>query len=846
MNNREFFKKLRKPGKTKSNNEFIRKTIGITLILALMTGIVAMQLTDFSANAADATATISGKVSVTDTTLLTNELFTFNLTQVNQDGSPMASPAVAAKTAKNDALGNFSFTIADLTNGTYYFKVTEKNDGVDGWEYDPVEYIVKVVVRDGKAVVYYPDGTVTGDSVVSTTTAESQKIEIPTGGMTTIGSGTISHGVDHSTGINVYHMHEKDYYIATYNIPHMYLATTGSSTEVVVGTAYCIDYFTTTNASNPYKPYFDYDGFVNRYTDTGNTEIAGNGGGKYEEFLWLVRNGFMSSVKYSLGVWNASNTNIDSVRGIIDAYVSGAYATPTSLGAPQLTYDEAYAVTQLAIWHFSNGIEWVYDPEYIVSPPHLDEENVLVDERVYAAYLALVAAAEDAVQNRKAITERSMSVHFDTSAAQLTGSWYGPVGINVDLIPADFTTLDEIPVTVTSPGGALTLSLTGSGAGASSLTLYGKGAGGGKPYEFYVNIGSDASIGTRQLAMATAEVSATATLTDVYVFNHQPSAGTVNWDATQTLIGVGSVPNSLEVVAPAAASLFYSETTTQGKLSFFNSFDQSIVTPTTKTITVKKEWAGTNPAGHPTATGIQVQLYKDSVADGAPVALNATNGWTYTWNGLDSESEWTVDEVSVPTSYAKSVTTSGATTTITNTYTTPGPYYPPSNPVTPTPSTTPSPSPSPSASPSPPPTDDADDLDDPDEPFDPFPPDDPDEPGEPGDFNPFEPNDPAEPPYTPGGTDPLIPPAPTVEGRELVQNGDTWLELDDLGVPLGEWHWDDDEEMWIFDPFPPLGDMPQTGTSSAAPLMLLLLGSLLICCGIGTRVAEVLYRKPQN
>jgi len=50
-----------------------------------------------------------------------------------------------------------------------------------------------------------------------------------------------------------------------------------------------------------------------------------------------------------------------------------------------------------------------------------------------------------------------------------------------------------------------------------------------------------------------------------------------------------------------------------------------------------------------------------------------------------------------------------------------------------------------------------------------------------------------------------------------------WIELDEDGVPLGTWSWDDDQEMWIFDdgnvPLGALapvaavatGFMPQTG-----------------------------------
>jgi LPXTG-motif cell wall-anchored protein len=59
-------------------------------------------------------------------------------------------------------------------------------------------------------------------------------------------------------------------------------------------------------------------------------------------------------------------------------------------------------------------------------------------------------------------------------------------------------------------------------------------------------------------------------------------------------------------------------------------------------------------------------------------------------------------------------------------------------------------------------------------------------------------------------------------------DGDGWLELDDFGVPLGRWSWDDEEEMWIFDEFPPLSEMPQTGDNSNQDLYLIVFGLSLL------------------
>ena len=73
---------------------------------------------------------------------------------------------------------------------------------------------------------------------------------------------------------------------------------------------------------------------------------------------------------------------------------------------------------------------------------------------------------------------------------------------------------------------------------------------------------------------------------------------------------------------------------------------------------------------------------------------------------------------------------------------------------------------------------------------------------------------------TPGGADPDIPPNPSVPGHELIADGDGWIELDDDGVPLGRWDWDPDEEMWIFDEFPPLAGLLPKTADTAAPMQL--------------------------
>jgi hypothetical protein len=85
-----------------------------------------------------------------------------------------------------------------------------------------------------------------------------------------------------------------------------------------------------------------------------------------------------------------------------------------------------------------------------------------------------------------------------------------------------------------------------------------------------------------------------------------------------------------------------------------------------------------------------------------------------------------------------------------------------------------------------------------------------------GDNNTGETEDTQETDNAPGGNDRDVPPNPTVPGHGLTPgpNG-TWIELGEDGLPLGEWHWDEPTEQWVFDEYPPpLANLPQTGAVS--------------------------------
>ena len=94
-------------------------------------------------------------------------------------------------------------------------------------------------------------------------------------------------------------------------------------------------------------------------------------------------------------------------------------------------------------------------------------------------------------------------------------------------------------------------------------------------------------------------------------------------------------------------------------------------------ISVKKVWDDSNNQDGIRPASVTVQLYADGTASGAPVDLNAANNWSHTWSGLAKKAnktdiKYTVDEVSVPADYTKTVSTNEAKTeyVITNTHVT--------------------------------------------------------------------------------------------------------------------------------------------------------------------------------
>lgn len=91
-----------------------------------------------------------------------------------------------------------------------------------------------------------------------------------------------------------------------------------------------------------------------------------------------------------------------------------------------------------------------------------------------------------------------------------------------------------------------------------------------------------------------------------------------------------------------------------------------------KVLKVWKDGSGT--AVHPES--IEVQLLRNGTIYDT-VTLNAENGWTHTWSGLQEGASWEIVEAVVPAGYTVSLRREGVTVVLTNTRDNPGDDNPP-------------------------------------------------------------------------------------------------------------------------------------------------------------------------
>ena len=98
-------------------------------------------------------------------------------------------------------------------------------------------------------------------------------------------------------------------------------------------------------------------------------------------------------------------------------------------------------------------------------------------------------------------------------------------------------------------------------------------------------------------------------------------------------------------------------------------------TPGKTSISVVKVWDDADNQDNKRPDSIEVQLKADGTVVGSTITLNEENMWSYTWSDLPEKQagetiQYTVDEVSVPAGYTRTVTGNGVTGyTITNSYT---------------------------------------------------------------------------------------------------------------------------------------------------------------------------------
>ena len=99
-------------------------------------------------------------------------------------------------------------------------------------------------------------------------------------------------------------------------------------------------------------------------------------------------------------------------------------------------------------------------------------------------------------------------------------------------------------------------------------------------------------------------------------------------------------------------------------------------------LTVNKVWENDSESIRPEY--VKVQLLKDNVVYGV-ATLNEANDWTYTWEKLDADSEWSVRESEIPRGYEVEIDEDNGNFIITNTYKTDPDPTDPTDPETTTP-----------------------------------------------------------------------------------------------------------------------------------------------------------------
>lgn len=124
---------------------------------------------------------------------------------------------------------------------------------------------------------------------------------------------------------------------------------------------------------------------------------------------------------------------------------------------------------------------------------------------------------------------------------------------------------------------------------------------------------------------------------------------------------------SVEEDVPAGYEVSYK--TEDNKIFVINHMDyEPIPDPEPKNLIVKKNWSDENDKNGIRPDSVSVTLYNGDKAV-EKVVLGDWNNWTYSWEGLDGNGDWSVLETGIPKGYTPSYHANGDVVTITNTAT---------------------------------------------------------------------------------------------------------------------------------------------------------------------------------
>jgi TQXA domain-containing protein len=350
------------------------------------------------------------------------EDFIFILTKLDENGNEISGKSYSYETVFSLGDSSLSFDNVALREGDNFFKLEEDTSNVPlGWSYDKSVYVVNAKLDDnGKLTLGHGSDAVAFVHSVHATNTE-QKVTVVDG----LGGIGADGGNIHEEGLN---LGLQCYFHGDGSSGSMHYRYVMKDNETVIGTAYCIDYLNLITDNQEYIPSTDWNDFYERFGENADT------------ILWLIRNGFYSKLHGEnpgdpFGVANTDN-NLQDVQDL-----TGMRGDQSGSGSDGiLSEEEAYSATQLAIWHFTNSVEWVIRPGNSSEGLDLDHERLISWEYkdVYDAHIKLIEAASSAAPDAgESISQVSAKVNFDFTGADVVDVddkvRYGPVAFDLEL-----------------------------------------------------------------------------------------------------------------------------------------------------------------------------------------------------------------------------------------------------------------------------------------------------------------------------------------------------------------------------------------------------------------------------